>query len=228
MVTWIVMAVAALLLLAVAAAVLQFFWRLLRPMLRLFALVALGLFMAGGFTAGLIAFQEGAWLPAAVSTLASWIAYRLLRRLLAAPARARSEAIDHDLAPPPTNANEVMLWKEFAGRLRWHQRHRVASVRTSIQAFNIERASPSFSADHHSLAVTLDRRVPELLTECLRRCRDATTDERRIYCEKTLEALEKIAVKANAARTELREADDHELDVLHHYFAQVSERPTAP
>ena len=226
MMTWIVIALAALLLLAVVGAVFQLLWRLLRPALRILGLAGLGLLMIGGFGAGVIAIQEGAWLPAASSALASWVAYRLLRRLLATPAQARSEAADHDLVRLPTNVEEEALWKEFAGRLRWHQRHRVASIRSSIQAFNLERESPSFSAEHHSLAVTLDRRVPELLTECLRRCGDATARERRLYCEKVLETLEKVAAKADAERTELREADDRELEVLHHYFAQVTEQPT--
>jgi hypothetical protein len=72
------------------------------------------------------------------------------------------------------------------------------------------------------LLVACEKRVPELIETCVERCRNASPRERDRYIDETLARLAQLSAEAEAARRQVREADDRRLQVLHRYFDDVA------
>lgn len=119
-------------------------------------------------------------------------------------------------------------WKRFEKQLGSSDRNRAQRARLAISGFLAERGSPALTAEHQSLMVSLEKRVPELLDTCVERCRRARHGERGQYLNGTLERLEQIGAEAERARLAVREADDRRLDTLHRYFDQVTPPKALP
>lgn len=119
-------------------------------------------------------------------------------------------------------------WRSFERLLSASEQRRSRQAQASIQGFLRERDSPALTADHQSLLLSLERRVPELLDTCNERCRRGTSQERRHYLEGTLQRLEQIGRQAEIARLEVRGSDDQRLEVLHRYFDGVTESRRQP
>lgn len=114
-------------------------------------------------------------------------------------------------------------WLELSQHMSWSQRRRSTESRQRIDAFLVEQESPSLSLDHRQLVVTLKDRLPQLTEECLARCRQATSAERREYLDRLCTTLNSLAQAAEVARRNIRAEDDRKLESLHGYFANVSE-----
>ena len=113
-------------------------------------------------------------------------------------------------------------WRGFERQLSSGERERARRAQLAIRGYLAERDSPALTAEHQSLLLSLDKRVPELLDTCIDRCRRARQTERRHYVETTLQRLEQIGTEAERARLEVRRADDQRLEVLHRYFDGVA------
>jgi uncharacterized membrane protein len=177
-------------------------------------LVLLGLVIGGAGVA------NEAWWAAVIGGLFLLLAARVgwsLRR------RRSGEA-----SVPSTAAMPAMRWRKLDAQVSFAERQRLRGARQAIESFLAERDSPSLTLEHQSLAVSLERRVPELIDTCLERCRRARPEERRRYLDQTLDRLTEIGSEAEVARREVRAADDQRLQVLHRYFDGVTDKGKQP
>ena len=192
--------------------------RLLRIFLR--GVVALLVLIGLAIALGGVAME--AWWAAVIGglflVLAGRMGWKLRRQRLANP----------EPSVPLTAALANVRWRRFDSELPFAQRQQARLARESIEGFLAERQSPSLTIDHQSLAVSLERRVPELIDTCLERCKRARPEERRRYVDETLERLTEIGGEAERARQEVRAADDQRLQVLHRYFDGVADRSKQP
>ena len=190
----------------------------LSRLIRVLLIGAVALLVLIGLLIGIAGLASEAWWAAAIGglflLLAARLGWKLRRRRLADPGPS----------VPLTAALPGVRWKKFDAQLPWTQRQQVRAARESIEGFLAERRSPSLTLEHQSLAVSLERRVPELIDTCLDRCRQARPEERRRYVDETLARLTQIGAEAEQARREVRAADDQRLQVLHRYFDGVTEK----
>lgn len=201
--------------------------RLHRPLNRLLraALVgAVALLALIGLVVGTAGLANEAWWAAVIGGLFLVLAVRLgwkLRR----NGRERDDALRRGPGVPSTNLLPDLRWRKLDKCLTWPERQRARLAREAIHGFLAERQSPSLTHEHHSLLVSLERRVPELIDTCLDRCQRARPEERRAYVGETLDRLVQIGAEAEQARAEVRTADDLRLQVLHRYFDGKTARP---
>ena len=194
--------------------------RLQDPLNRLYRAALVGftaLLALMGLVIGSAGLANEAWWAAVIGGLFLLLAARLgwkLRR----SSRERADALRRGPGVPSTNLLPDLRWRKLDKVLSWPERQRARLARESIQGFLAERQSPSLTHEHHSLLVSLERRVPELIDTCLDRCQRARPEERRAYVNETLDRLVQIGAEAEQARTEVRSADDQRLQVLHRYF----------
>jgi hypothetical protein len=199
-------------------------WRPLALIQKLLCAIALALLLFLGGMLAVFGYENGAWSVAAAGVIVAFFAFKLILKLFTTRAGGYATKAPDIAAPLPTETTQDQ-WPAFVAKLRWGQRRRAEAVKRSLDAFLAEQDSASISDDHRALLITVNRRVPELLGECLSRCSRATPEEQRNYLERSLASLEKIAGQAEVARREIRQADDRELDVLHRYFDEVSTKP---
>lgn len=216
-------AIGSLILIALVMSILQKVWRLVANLLRFLCAVALIVLAATGALLVSFGIQEGVWSGVGLGGLIVIVSVKMFLRLVRSWSLRRERS--HIRIPSPQASDTGREgWSQFTSRLRWSQRRRAVAAESTIGAFLAEKVSIALSADHRSLIVSLERRVPELIAECIGRCERATASERREYLARALATVEQLAAEAERARREIRAADDHELNVLHRYFGQVSER----
>lgn len=213
-----------LIMIRICIAAIRRMWRPLALLQKLVCGVGLGLLLLLSLALVASGYESGAWGAVAGGLVGGLFVLKFTGQLLVTPAGVHSPTKKESM-PLPRQQPISDAWPAFTAKLPWTQRHRANRVKASLDSFLAEQHSRSLSIEHQSLLVTIDRRVPELLAECLARCVRATPREQRGYVERGLVSLEKIAAQAERARQEIREADDRELEVLHHYFEEVSSKP---
>lgn len=202
----------------------QFLWRPLAILLRLacgLAALAMGFF-------GIVVIQTAHDEDYGGGIVFGGFAVLLCLSMLVRLYRTRGPAIRQaSQNVPKVEAVELPKpddWIKICRYLSWSERRRVDRARTAIEAFLAELESPSLSTEHNQLALTLKERVPQLLAECLRRCASGSPSECRRYAENFCQTYCELGKSAEVARTEVRQSDDHRLNVLHEYFAQAVSR----
>ena len=196
--------------------------RLRRPLGKLVRAVALaivaGLTLAG-LALGAAGIAEETWWLAILGGLflagAARLGWSVRRRRLRQPLREPAHV-------PLTRTVPDWHWRRFESNLDWVSRKQAQRSRIAIDKFLAERDSPSLGADHRTLLLSCEKRVPELIETCLQRCANAGRDERDRYIDDTLDTLARLGQEAEHARREVREADDRRLETLHRYFDGVA------
>lgn len=172
----------------------------------------------GGAAATASGLANGSWLSLLAGAILLFVSLRIAWPLLK---RRAQPAEDHEHVPLTRPAPDPR-WSRFESGLDWGLRQEARRSRAAIEGFVAERESPSLTAEHRSLLVSFDKRVPELIDTCLDRCRNADRKEQQRYRAETLDRLVQIGNEAERARREIREADDQRLKVLHRYFDDVT------
>lgn len=214
----------ALLLIGAASWLLRKIWWPLARILWIACAAALTLMTCLSAFLAMAGVEDGILSVVVVGGAVALISARMLLRLLPNFPR-KKEGADRQERPIAWEAvHEVDDdWSAFISRLGWSQRPHARRAQASISAFLAEVDSPFSLSAHQTLAIALERRVPELLVECHRRCERATASERRGYLDRTLATLRQLGSEADRARSEVRESDDHKFDTLHRYFSSVTE-----
>ncbi|HVF83612.1 MAG TPA: hypothetical protein VM913_05525 [Sphingomicrobium sp.] len=197
------------------------FGRLWRAVLMVVAcvLALLGLVVA---VAGL---EHDAWWAAIAGGGLMLISLRLGWSARQRPAGPLDEFAAGRNGLPSTTDLADPRWRRFEKQLGAHERARAHRAQVAIRGFLAERSSSALTAEHQSLLLSLEKRVPELIDTCVERCRRARPPERQEYLDTTLKRLEQIGAQAERARVAVREADDQRLKVLHRYFDGVAPPP---
>lgn len=221
------LAIAAAFAVGVSLRVSQILWSPLAIALRFMCLMAMLGMAVLAFVFFQVASDEGYVAGYILAGLLALLCLSLLGRLSQTGSASKKDTGGY---PNDFHDNDVPQTDQWPGArlLRWGERRRIRRARNSIDAFLAEAGSPSLSNDHKQLELTLRKRVPEHLAELQSRCERASPSECRRYGRDFLESIEKLARRAEQARTEIRSLDDHKLNVFHEYFSQVADRPAGP
>ena len=229
-----------LILLGLLAKMVERLWRLLARLIGAVLLLASMGVVAGASVIASRLLQEEDWAGLAVvlavacaSVWFAWILFRRLRRLRD-PNRPHLSGRGPDriapvaAAPPlPSRIEGSQDRDRLLALMKWGERRRARQAWAKLDALLMERDSASLTSDHRALILSLEKRIPELTQETLRRCEQALAAERRAYMAKMLATLEGLAADAASARAAIRAADDFELETLHRYFENNREAPAA-
>lgn len=150
-----------------------------------------------------------------------WLGYRVARTILRS---FRGMAVGFATGMPGLSALPDPRWAQLSGLLDRRQREEARVARERIRAFLGEGQSGSLGPHEAQLLISCEKRVPELIDACLERCRTARPGERCNYAEGTLARLVRIGEEAEAARTAIRDRDDHRLATMQRYFDTVATR----
>ena len=181
-----------------------------------------------GLVVGIAGLEYDAWWAAVAGAVLLLMSVRLGWSVRRRSPRSSEQLAAGRSGLPSTADLADPRWRRFEKQLGGPERDRAHRAQLSIRGFLAERHSPALTAEHQSLIMSLEKRVPELLDACNERCRQARPAERRQYLQPTLERLEQIGAEAERARVAVRAADDQRLETLHRYFDQVAPSEALP